>query len=84
MTVGIVDVTAAATPSTPFVSVIVPVFRDSGLIETCVRALTQQTYPQERYEIIVVDNGGTVALLPVNPTSPPFSRNRGVGGKILQ
>ena len=41
----------------PLVSVVVPVFRDAARIQTCVRALEAQTYPEGRFEIIVVDNG---------------------------
>ncbi|MDH3428671.1 MAG: glycosyltransferase [Gammaproteobacteria bacterium] len=39
-----------------FVSVIVPVFNDQAGIDRCVDALTKQSYPLDRYEIIVVDN----------------------------
>lgn len=44
---------------TPFVSVVVPVYNDEGRIATCVEALLAQTYPRDRYEVIVVDNGST-------------------------
>jgi glycosyltransferase involved in cell wall biosynthesis len=40
----------------PFVSVIVPVFNDQAGIDKCLEALTTQSYAQNRYEIIVVDN----------------------------
>ncbi|MFN6945100.1 MAG: glycosyltransferase [Cytophagaceae bacterium] len=43
----------------PFVSVIVPVYNDAGRIEKCIEALMNQTYPQNRYEILIVDNGST-------------------------
>lgn len=43
--------------SLPFVSVIIPVFNDSRPLQSCLAALEKQTYPRERYEIIVVDNG---------------------------
>lgn len=39
-----------------FVSVIVPVYKDWHKAEQCIDALSLQTYPQGRYEIIVVDN----------------------------
>jgi glycosyltransferase involved in cell wall biosynthesis len=46
----------------PFVSVIVPVFleheRDRIALDACVEALLAQTYPRDRYEVILVDNGG--------------------------
>lgn len=46
----------------PFVSVIVPVFNDQSGIDRCVNALTAQNYPQDRYEIIVVDNNSKPAI----------------------
>ncbi len=42
--------------SLPFVSVIIPVLNDKR-IELCLSALAHQTYPKDRYEVIVVDNG---------------------------
>lgn len=41
----------------PVVSVIVPVFNDQEGIDKCLCSLLRQSYPRERYEIIVVDNG---------------------------
>jgi glycosyltransferase involved in cell wall biosynthesis len=43
----------------PFVSVIIPVFNDSERLKLCLEALGEQTYPEEQYEIIVVDNGSS-------------------------
>jgi len=40
-------------------SVIVPVWNSPALIEKCLNALERQTFPRERFEIIVVDNGST-------------------------
>ena len=40
----------------PFVSVIIPVFNDNESLRLCLAAIAQQTYPQARYEVIVVDN----------------------------
>lgn len=47
-----------STPSiqTPVVSVIIPVYNDTGSLPTCLTALIKQTYLKEYYEIIVVDN----------------------------
>ena len=42
--------------SSPFVSVIVPVFNDAERLKTCLEALEAQTYPKSLYEVIVVDN----------------------------
>jgi glycosyltransferase involved in cell wall biosynthesis len=43
----------------PFVSVIVPVWNSPELIRKCLSAVSAQTYPRDRYEILVVDNGST-------------------------
>lgn len=40
----------------PFVSVIIPVFNDNRRLQLCLSALSEQTYAQAAYEIIVVDN----------------------------
>lgn len=44
--------------STPFVSVIIPVFNDSARLKLCLKALESQNYPAG-YEVVVVDNGST-------------------------
>jgi cellulose synthase/poly-beta-1,6-N-acetylglucosamine synthase-like glycosyltransferase len=43
----------------PMVSVIVPVRNGVGVIEDCLRAMTEQTYPSDRLEVIVVDDEST-------------------------
>lgn len=43
----------------PMVSVIVPVWNSPDLVSLCLTALEAQTYPRERFEIIVVDNAST-------------------------
>jgi glycosyltransferase involved in cell wall biosynthesis len=53
-------------PERPFVSVIIPTYRDWDRLETCLNALLQQSYPAEDFEVIVVNNDpatgpGTVA-----------------------
>jgi len=40
----------------PFASVIVPVYNGSHTIDELLDSLVSQTYPRERYEIIVIDN----------------------------
>ncbi|NJM89025.1 MAG: glycosyltransferase [Hydrococcus sp. RU_2_2] len=42
--------------SSPFVSVIIPVFNDRDRLKICLERLENQTYPNHLYEIIVVDN----------------------------
>ncbi|MFP4472729.1 MAG: glycosyltransferase [Candidatus Omnitrophota bacterium] len=43
----------------PFISIIIPVYNDSQRLKKCLDALHDQTYPADRYEIIVVDNNST-------------------------
>lgn len=41
---------------TPFVTVIIPTYRDWYRLNLCLKSLAQQTYPLDKYEIIVVNN----------------------------
>lgn len=43
----------------PSISVIIPAYNEEKLIGKCLKALTQQNYPKDRYEVIVVDNDST-------------------------
>jgi glycosyltransferase involved in cell wall biosynthesis len=43
----------------PRVSVIIPVLNDFARLTTCLTALSRQTWPRERLEVLVVDNGST-------------------------
>jgi len=45
--------------SHPFVSVIVIVYNMEKTIKKCLDSLFRQTYPRDRYEVIVVDGGST-------------------------
>lgn len=73
----------------PFVSVVIPVYRDWKRLSICIKALGRQTYPKERYEIVVVDNdpSGVPGEMPDEPNlkyvAEPMvgsyaARNRGV------
>lgn len=42
-----------------FISVIIPVFNDSARLKICLDALENQSYPDNLYEVIVIDNGST-------------------------
>jgi glycosyltransferase involved in cell wall biosynthesis len=78
--------------SSPFVSVIIPVFNDAEHLRLCLRALAQQTYPSSCYEVIVVDNGSDdleaiqavvagfgQAIAVLEPTPGSYAaRNRGI------
>lgn len=48
--------------TTPFVSVIIPVYNDSERLQKCLESLENQTYPQAYYEVIVVDNNSSEDL----------------------
>jgi glycosyltransferase involved in cell wall biosynthesis len=50
---------------TPFVSIIIPVYNDAQRLKSCLEQLQNQSYPQDCYEIIVVDNNSTEDLQPV-------------------
>ena len=43
----------------PFVSVIIPTYNRAEMLGLTIESLIAQTYPDERYEIIVVDNNST-------------------------
>jgi len=49
----------------PLVSILVPVYNSERTLRRCLQALCQQTYPQDRIEIIVIDNGSTDGSLAV-------------------
>lgn len=49
----------------PFVSVLIPVFNDRERLEICLQALENQSYPQQLYEVIVIDNDSTEDILSV-------------------
>ncbi len=45
--------------SDPRYSVVIPAYQAEATIGGCIRALSHQTIPRDRYEIIVVDDGST-------------------------
>ncbi|HET90390.1 MAG TPA: glycosyltransferase [Chloroflexi bacterium] len=70
------------------ISVIVPVYNGAETLPACLGALQAQTYPADRYEVIVVDDGSTDATADVargfgvqvisQPNAgPAAARNRG-------
>lgn len=73
----------------PFVSVIIPHLNQLDAAERCLASLARQTYPADRVEIILVDNGSSVDLsglaarhpelriLHEPRPGPGFARNRG-------
>ena len=42
--------------ATPFVSVIIPTYHDWDRLKLCLNALAQQSYPKDRFEVLVVNN----------------------------
>lgn len=42
-----------------FISVVIPTHNRKDILKKCLKAFRDQTYPQDRYEIIVVDDGST-------------------------
>jgi len=40
----------------PFISVIIPTYHDWERLKLCLAALREQTYPQDRFEVLVVNN----------------------------
>jgi glycosyltransferase involved in cell wall biosynthesis len=56
---GIGEMTGPTQKNLPLVSVIVPVFNNGRFIGPALESLFRQTYPEERREIIVVDDGST-------------------------
>jgi glycosyltransferase involved in cell wall biosynthesis len=77
----------------PFFSVVVPTFNRLGRLRDVIAALEQQTYPEDRYEVIVVSDGSTdgtddylkaycgkvrLRWLPQANKGPAAARNAGV------
>jgi glycosyltransferase involved in cell wall biosynthesis len=54
----------------PLVSVILPVYNDPERLRKCLATLEAQTYPGDRYEVIVVDNGSDESLEPLTAAFP--------------
>ena len=41
----------------PLISVIIPAYNSEGIIKRCIQSIISQSFPREKYEIIVVDDG---------------------------
>jgi glycosyltransferase involved in cell wall biosynthesis len=59
------DPKAAGELELPFVSVVVPVYDDEERLPRCLEALERQTYPADRYEVLVVDNASPKPVAPL-------------------
>jgi glycosyltransferase involved in cell wall biosynthesis len=64
---------ASEAPAFPFVSVIIPVYNDMQRLKICLDALRKQTYPGDKFEVIVADNGSKQDLSEIEK-GYPFSR----------
>lgn len=75
--------------ATPFVSVIIPAYHDWHRLELCLRALKKQTYPRDRFEVLVVNNdpddyppyevaGRNILLLEEEKPGSYAARNAGI------
>jgi len=67
------DERRALTGSSPLLSVVIPVWNSPDLLGKCLRAIANQSYPRERFEVLVVDNGSTDTTAEV-ASSFPFVR----------
>ncbi len=81
----------------PFVSVIIPVYNRANVIGGCLDSLMEQSYPSEKIEIIIADDGSTdhikdvahkypVKLVRQPHTGMPAARNLGIkhaSGEII-
>ena len=62
--------------SRPFVSVVVPVYNDAQRLRRCLAALREQSYPRDRFEVVVVDNASSDDLRPIVAAFPGFRFER--------
>jgi len=56
----------------PYVSVVIPNYNGAHYLSTCLEALRLQTYPADRFEVIVSDNGSTDASIELLRTQYPW------------
>lgn len=60
----------------PFVSIIIPTFNRPGSIAACLRAIAELDYPPDRFETVVVDDGGSAPLNEMVQIAAPAVRVR--------
>lgn len=46
----------------PFFSIVIPTYQRPQQLAVCLQALTRLDYPRNRFEVIVVDDGGGISL----------------------
>jgi len=54
----------------PTLSVVIPVFNDSRRLASCLEAVSRQTYPKDRLQVIAVDNASTEDIRAVTDRFP--------------
>jgi glycosyltransferase involved in cell wall biosynthesis len=59
----------------PLFSVVIPTYRRPRQLAACLQGLSQLDYPRDRFEVIVVDDGGEVSL---DDTLAPFKETLAV------
>ena len=63
---------ASPAPTPPRVSVVVPVYNDVARLRLCLEALARQSYPADRYDVLVVDNASTEDVTAAVPADARF------------
>jgi glycosyltransferase involved in cell wall biosynthesis len=43
----------------PFISVVIPAYNEERYLPACLKSLQKQTYPSDRYEVILSDNNSS-------------------------
>jgi glycosyltransferase involved in cell wall biosynthesis len=59
-------------PTPPTVSVIIPTYNRKDLLRETLNSLAQQTYPSDRFEVIIVDDGSTDGTVAIAAEAFPF------------
>src|SRR5262245_46690597 len=60
-------------PTLPTVSIIVPTYNRKDLLGETLDSLAQQTYPSDRFEVIIVDDGSTDGTEAIAAKTFPFT-----------
>lgn len=71
------DQTSVTSPA-PRVSVLIPAYNESGYIDKCIRSVLASSYPADRLEIVVIDDGSE------DSTATDAKRYRDRGVIVLQ